>query len=71
MIVTFFNASGIDFGNFLNAHLKPKKVLELLGTYNFEKRLFFEAISSATGIAFHFTCVAALTEQIASPALRA
>ena len=24
MIVTFFNASGIDFGNFLNAHLKSK-----------------------------------------------
>jgi hypothetical protein len=24
MIVTFFNASGIDFGNFLNAHLRPK-----------------------------------------------
>jgi hypothetical protein len=22
MIVTFFNASGIDFGNFLNAHLR-------------------------------------------------
>jgi len=26
MIVTFLNASGIDFGNFLNAHLKPKKL---------------------------------------------
>jgi hypothetical protein len=26
MIVTFFNASGIDFGNFLNAHLKSKIV---------------------------------------------
>ncbi len=24
MIVTFFNASGIDFGNFLNAHLKSQ-----------------------------------------------
>ncbi len=24
MIVIFFNASGIDFGNFLNAHLKSK-----------------------------------------------
>ena len=24
MIVTFFNASGIDFGNFLNAHLESK-----------------------------------------------
>jgi hypothetical protein len=24
MIVTFFNASGIDFGNFLNAHLRFK-----------------------------------------------
>jgi len=26
MIVTFFNASGIDFGNFLNAHLGSKKL---------------------------------------------
>ena len=26
MIVTFFNASGIDFGNFLNAHLKSKRL---------------------------------------------
>jgi hypothetical protein len=26
MIVTFSNASGIDFGNFLNAHLKSKKL---------------------------------------------
>ena len=26
MIVTFFNASGIDFGNFLNAHLTSKTV---------------------------------------------
>jgi hypothetical protein len=26
MIVTFFNASGIDFGNFLNAHLKSKRM---------------------------------------------
>jgi len=26
MIVTFFNASGIDFGNFLNAHLRSKKL---------------------------------------------
>ncbi len=24
MIVTFFNASGIDFGNFLNAHLESE-----------------------------------------------
>jgi hypothetical protein len=24
MIVSFFDASGIDFGNFLNAHLKSK-----------------------------------------------
>jgi len=26
MIVTFFYASGIDFGNFLNAHLKSEKL---------------------------------------------
>jgi hypothetical protein len=51
MIVTFFNASGIDFGNFLNAHLRFKRLspnyvistamTAWVGAINQSKRSFF------------------------------
>jgi hypothetical protein len=48
MIVTFFNASGIDFGNFWNAHLKSKKPTSSYLTSIITKDI--EAVSGLNGI---------------------